>query len=241
MPDLAPRKWALGAFCAFMIGVAKTGAPGVGTLVVPFMVMTVGDARLTAAWTAPLLSTADVFAVIYWRKQAEAKKLLTLIPWVAGGMAAGAVALSLPELILRRIIGGIVMLMLAAYLKRRLTRGEQAPGNAGFYGIATGFAATVANAAGPLMNMYLLTQKLPKETFVATGAWFFFVVNLTKVPIYARYHLYSGASLLFDLMLVPAVACGAMTGRWVLRVVPQKLFETLVIALTAVSTLFLFR
>jgi len=241
MPDLPPWKWALGVFCAFMIGVAKTGAPGVGTLIVPFMVMTVGDARLTAAWTAPLLSTGDVFAVIYWRRQAEARRLLALIPWVAGGMAVGAVALSLPELILRRIIGTIVMLMLAAYLKRRLSRGEQPIGNAGFYGVATGFAATVANAAGPVMNMYLLTQRLPKEIFVATGAWFFFVVNLIKVPIYAWYHLFSRESLIFDLLMVPAVVCGAMTGRWVLRVVPQKLFETLVIALTAVSTLFLFR
>ena len=241
MPELAPWKWALGVFCAFMIGVAKTGAPGVGTLIVPFMVMTVGDARLAAAWTAPILSTADVFAVIYWRRQAEARKLLALIPWVAGGMAIGAVALSLSEAILRRVIGVIVMLMLAVYLKRRLTPGVKPPGNAGFYGVATGFATTVANAAGPVMNMYLLTQNLSKETFVATGAWFFFVVNLTKMPIYAWYHLFSRESLTFDLCVVPAVVCGAMAGRWLLRVVPQKLFETLVIALTAVSTLFLFR
>jgi hypothetical protein len=33
------------------------------------------------------------------------------------------------------------------------------------------------------MNLYLLSQKLPKEEFVATGAWFFFFVNLSKVPI----------------------------------------------------------
>ena len=143
MPQLAPWQWTLGVFCAFMIGVAKTGAPGVGTLVVPFMVMTVGDARLTAAWTAPILSTADVFAVIYWRRQAEARRLLSLIPWVAGGMAVGAVALSLPELTLRRIIGAIVVVMLGVHLKRRLTPGEQPPGNPGLYGVATGFATTM--------------------------------------------------------------------------------------------------
>ena len=63
----------LGAFCAFMIGVAKTGAPGVGTLVAPLMVMTVGDARLATAWSLPILSTADVFAVLYWRRSADSR------------------------------------------------------------------------------------------------------------------------------------------------------------------------
>jgi uncharacterized membrane protein YfcA len=241
MPELAAWQWVLGVFCAFMIGVAKTGAPGVGTLIVPFMVLLVGDARQAAAWTAPIMSVADVFAVIYWRRHAEARRLLALIPWVAVGMAAGAAALSLPESVLRRIIGAIVLTMLAVYIKRRLSPGKLAAANSGFYGMATGFATTVANAAGPVMNMYLLTQSLPKEIFVATGAWFFFAVNLSKVPIYAWYHLFSRPSLVFDLSMIPAVICGAVTGRWLLRAVPQRLFEILVIALTAVSTLFLFR
>jgi len=91
------------------------------------------------------------------------------------------------------------------------------------------------------MNLYLLTKKLPKEKFVATGAWFFFVVNLLKVPVYAWYDLYSWTSLLFDLLMVPAVLAGALAGRWLIRHMPQQVFEVLVIALTAVSCLFLFR
>ena len=60
-----------------MIGVAKTGAPGEGTMIAPLMVLTVGDARLAAAWTLPVLSTADVFAVLYWRRHAEARQLVS--------------------------------------------------------------------------------------------------------------------------------------------------------------------
>jgi uncharacterized membrane protein YfcA len=91
------------------------------------------------------------------------------------------------------------------------------------------------------MNLYLLTKKLPKEKFVATGAWFFFAVNLLKSPVYAWYHLYSRESLMFDLLVVPAVLAGALAGRWLIRHMPQNVFEVLVIALTAVSCLFLFR
>ena len=241
MPYLAPWQWLLGIFSAFMIGVAKTGAPGVGTMIAPLMVLTVGDARLAAAWTLPVLSTADVFAVLYWRRHAEARQLLSLIPWVLVGIAVGAVALSLDELIIRRIIGVIIVGMLLVYLWRRFRPTGQVEGNPAFYGVAAGFATTLANASGPVMNLYLLTKKLPKEKFVATGAWFFFAVNILKSPVYAWYHLYSRASLLFDLLMVPAVLAGALAGRWLIRHMPQHVFEVLVIALTAVSCLFLFR
>jgi len=224
-----------------MIGVAKTGAPGVGTMIAPLMVLTVGDARFAAAWTLPVLSTADVFAVAYWRRQAEARQLFSLIPWVLVGIAGAAVALSLDEAVIRKIIGGIIVAMLAIYLWRRFSQTPQVAGNPAFYGICTGFASTLANGAGPVMNIYLLSRKLPKEQFVATGAWFFFVVNLLKVPVYAWHGLYSRESLTFDLLMVPAVLAGALAGRWLIRNIDQSMFEVLVIALTAVSCLFLFR
>jgi uncharacterized protein len=241
MPHLAPWQWLLGIFSAFMIGVAKTGAPGVGTMIAPLMVLTVGDARLAAAWTLPVLSTADVIAVLYWRRHAEARQLFSLIPWVLVGIAGGALALSLDEHVIRRIVGGIIVAMVVIYLWRRFRPGRQVAGNPAFYGICTGFATTVANAAAPVMNLYLLSKKLPKETFVATGAWFFFAVNLLKSPVYAWYHLYSRVSLMFDLLMVPAVLAGALAGQWLIRHVEQSVFEVLVIALTAVSCLFLFR
>ena len=152
MPHLAPWQWLLGIFSAFMIGVAKTGAPGVGTMIAPLMVLTVGDARLAAAWTLPVLSTADVFAVAYWRRHAEARQLFSLIPWVLVGIAGGAVALSLDEQIIRRIIGVIIVGMLLVYLWRRFRPVGQVEGNPAFYGICTGFATTLANASGPVMS-----------------------------------------------------------------------------------------
>lgn len=223
-----------------MIGIAKTGAPGVGTMIGPLMVLTVGNAKLAAAWTQPVLSTADVFAVIYWRRHAEARQLLTLIPWVLAGIVGGWAALNLNELTIRRIIGVIIVWMLGIHLWRRRRSVASKPGNGVFYGLSAGFATTLANAAGPVMNLYLLSKNLPKEKFVATGAWFFFVVNLLKIPVYTSHHLYSAASLLFDALMAPAVFAGALAGRWLIRNMDQRLFEVLVIALTAISVLFLF-
>ena len=241
IPDLAAWKWVLGAFSAFAIGVAKTGMPGVGSFVAPLMVLTVGDARHAAAWTLPILSTADVFAVLYWRKHADARKLFSLIPWVAAGMVGGALALGLRELVLRRMIGYVVILMFVLYIARRRNPQRQVAGSPSFYGIVAGFASTIANAAAPVMNMYLLSRKLPKEQFVATGAWFFLVINLAKVPIYSWHHLFSSSSLSFDLVMIPAVICGAIAGLWLVHAVPQRVFDTIIFLLTGISAVVLFR
>ncbi len=240
LPHLAVWQWLLGAFCALAVGIAKTGVPGLGILVVPLMVLTVGDARLSAGWLLPMLCTADIFAVILWRRHAAAGKLFSLAPWVAAGMLLGAAALALPERILRTVVGVIVFLMMFAYLYRRLRSDERIPAHPAPYGVAAGFATTVANAAGPVMNLYLLGKRLTKEEFVATGAWFFFLINLTKLPIYAGHGLFNRTSLLFDAAIVPMILVGAAAGRWLVNQMSPRIFEVLVIALTFISTLLLF-
>ena len=57
--------------CAVFVGIAKTGVPGLAILVVPLMVFVAGDARQSAGWLLPILCTADVFALYYWRRHAE--------------------------------------------------------------------------------------------------------------------------------------------------------------------------
>lgn len=241
MPELEAWQWLAGIGAALLVGLAKTGTPGVSTLIPPLMVLAVGDARYAAAWNAPVLIAGDFVGLAYWGRHADAKKLFSLIPWVAAGMAGGALALSLNELVLRRIIGVLVLSMLAIYIVQRWRASTTVGGHPSFYGIAAGFATTVANAAGPVMSMYLLSQRLPKERFVATGAWFFFVVNMAKLPIYLWYGLFSQQSLVFDACMVPAVIFGAAVGLWLVRRMPQRLFDVLVVVLTALSSVIFFR
>jgi uncharacterized membrane protein YfcA len=224
-----------------MIGIAKTGAPGVGSLMVPLMVLTTGDARQAAGWTLPILSTADIYAVIYWRRHADAKKLFSMIPWTLAVMVAGALALSLREPVMRRRVALILLLMLAIQIRRRWGTVPSTEGKSGFYGVLPDWLCNYSCQRGrPVMNLYLLSQRLPREQFVATGAWFFFVVNLTKAPIYAWYHLFSRPSLAFNLMMVPLVLAAAFTGSWIVRRISQELFVSLVLVLTGLCALALF-
>jgi uncharacterized protein len=155
------------------------------------------------------------------------------------GMAAGALALGGPEPLLRPLVGVIVLVMIAIRVLRAQPTAELGPRAAAGYGIATGFATTVANAAGPIMNMYLLARRLPKDEFIATGAWFFLIINLTKLPIFAARGLIHSRSLAFDLVLVPAVLVGSLVGRAVSQRLPQRAFERVVLSLTAVAAVLL--
>jgi uncharacterized membrane protein YfcA len=251
LPELSAGRWALAAACAFFVGMAKTGVPGLGILVVPLMVLAVGDARLSAGWLLPLLCTADLFAVVYYRRHAQTRRLFSLAPWVLVGMGGGALALTAREAVLRPVVGVIVLAMIGLHLRRRrLATAEAAkpPGaqgspaapverlsHAATYGVVAGFATMVANAAGPVMNLYLLARRLPKQEFIATGAWFFLVINFSKLPVYRAHHLISARSLLFDLVLVPAVVTGALLGRRVFQRLPQRAFEVIVLALTTLA------
>jgi uncharacterized membrane protein YfcA len=240
MPHLELWKWLLGGFSAFTLGAAKSGVPGGGMLAIPMMVLVVGSARYAAAWTAPILSTGDVFAVLYWRRHAEARKLLSLIPWVVLGGAGGYFALGLDDQLLRRMVATIIAVMLLLFVLQRRGYLSELSRGAWIYGIAAGFATVVANAAGPIMNMYLLSRRLSKEQFVATGAWFFFVVNLAKVPLYMNYGLFSVESLVFDALMAPFVIAGGFAGLWLIHRVPQAVFEWLVVVLATVSLYFIF-
>lgn len=240
IPELEAWRWMLGAACALMIGVAKTGAPGLAILTVPLMVFTVGDARYSAAWTAPILIVGDVFAVWYWRRHAEARTLLSLIPWVAAGMLLGGLALRLDDVTLRRILGVIILFMVALTIVRRRSPAAVPGGSAPAYGVTAGFATTIANAAGPVMSSYLLLKRMPKEQLVATGAWFYLTVNVAKLPIYAANGLLSSQSLTFDLLMAPLAVCGSIAGLGLLRRIPQRAFDIVTLGLAAVSALFLF-
>jgi uncharacterized membrane protein YfcA len=242
--DLEPWRWALGAACALMIGVAKTGAPGLAMLTVPLMVFTVGDARMAAAWTTPMLIVGDVFAVAYWRRQAEVKALLSLVPWVGFGMLLGGAALRLDDDVVRRVLATIILVMVGLTIASRRRPAGPPTGSTrhlSAYGVAAGFATTLANAAGPVMSAYLLLKRMPKEQLVATGAWFYLTVNIAKLPIYAANGLLSAESFGFDLVMAPLVAAGAIVGFGLLRRIPQRAFDVLTLGLAAASALALFR
>lgn len=251
MIDLLPTPWHWANACAIavVVGAAKSGLPGLGFLAVPWLAWVLAPhALLSVGGLLPLLIVADVLAVWLYRRNPAVGSLWPLLPWVACGMFGGAaLILALPPRGFGAVIGGAVLAMILVHLWRRRHPGTGPPGRAtgAGIGVIAGVVTTVANAAGPVMNLYLLACRLPKEEFLAAGAWFFLAVNLAKLPLYLGLGALTGggtllitpATLLMDLCLVPAVVVGALLGRILVRRIPQRVFEGVVLALAAAGAI----
>ncbi len=255
MEGLSPADWILLALGALLIGVAKTAIGGVGSISVALFAAVL-PARESTGALLPLLIVGDVFALQAYRTHAKWGRLLRLFPSVAVGVVAGVVFVSLvDDTTMRRTIGAVLLgLVLLTLLRRRTGSSEDdessgAPSTAGGhrwpaalgYGSLAGFTTMVANAGGAVMSLYLLNARLDKLAFLGTAAWFFFLVNVFKVPFSIGLGLLTVDSLKLNAVLAPAVLVGALVGRVVIRRVNQDLFERLVIVFTALSSINLLR
>jgi uncharacterized membrane protein YfcA len=242
MLDLGPTGWFVVVLCAFLIGVTKTGIPGLGILVVPLMA-TVVPARNSVGLLLGILILGDLFAAGYHRRNAEWKHVLRLLPAALAGIVAGFFALRLvTDAQLKPIIGVIVLIMLGLNYWRTKSQGQEVriPTQWWFsalLGVIAGATSMMANAAGPVMTIYLLAMRLPKFAFVGTAAWFFFIVNWLKVPFSARLDLMTAESIKINLMMLPAIALGALVGVFFLKRIPQKAFDAVVQLLAAAAAI----
>lgn len=239
---LEPWQWALACLGAFLSGLSKTGIAGLGILSVALFALIL-PARESVGIVLVVLLCADVVAVTAYRRQANWGQLWRLFPWTAVGVVLGYLTLGrIDERMVRPLIGGILIAILVVHVVRRVaTRGDvpdsapRAPWLAPLVGVTAGFTTMVANAAGPIMIVYLLAMGLPKMEFIGTSAWFFLAVNLFKVPFNYNLGMIYPGSLLVDLPLAPFAVVGAVSGRLIIKHIDQRLFETLALLLTAVA------
>jgi uncharacterized membrane protein YfcA len=113
----------------------------------------------------------------------------------------------------------------------------QSLGFAWVMGLLAGTTTMLANAAGPVLVLYAMAIGLPKLAFVGTIGWFFFLMNLFKLPFSMALGLVHGMTLMFAVALAPAVAAGLATGKWLVYRIPQRLFEALLLAFTVIAAL----
>lgn len=242
MLDVQGCQWLVLAAAALVIGVSKTGLPGMGILAIP-MVAFVIPAKESTGLILPMLIAGDIVGVIYYRHHAAWKYLVRLAPWTVSGVVAGSLALGhLDNAQIRPLIGIIVLIMLVLNQWSRRHPGLQdaLPGSLGFaaaIGLLAGFTTMVANAAGPIMVMYLLAMRLPKTVFLGTSAWYFLIVNVFKVPFSAHLDLITLDSLRFNALLLPFILAGGWIGIRFARRIPEKAFVWLVQLLAAIGAI----
>jgi uncharacterized membrane protein YfcA len=228
----------------FLIGLSKAGfATGLGMLSTPLMAEAM-PARAAIGVVLPLLCLADVFTLaVYWRKWD-----LRLVAWPLVGTAVGiglatAFVTSISDLALRRSIGaiGLVLTLLLVVRNRFHPHAvyRPRPWEGVLVGVAAGVSSTIAHAAGPILALYLLAQRLEKTSFVATSGVFFTVNNLLKVPPYVATGLIDATTLALSLRYAAAIPVGIAAGWWLNRLLPQRHFDAVVAGLMVLTSIHL--
>ncbi|KAA9132203.1 sulfite exporter TauE/SafE family protein [Microbacterium caowuchunii] len=243
MPELTALGWGTLGLAALVIGLSKAALPGAGTVAVALFAAVL-PAKQSTGTILLLLIVGDMFALWAYRRHADLRALVRLIPAVVAGLLVGVVFLSFAgDDLVRRVIGVLLLGVVGVTLWRRRATpaGDPRPHPiaAAVYGTLGGFTTMVANAAGPVMSMYFLSMRFPVKAFLGTAAWFFAVVNITKVPFAVGLGLITPPGLLIVAVLVPVVVAGALIGRRIATRIPQQLFERLVIAVTVLGAVYL--
>ncbi len=98
----------------------------------------------------------------------------------------------------------------------------------GVTGLLAGFVSLAANAAGPLLSLILIEQKLSKEAYVSTRAWGFLIINLVKLPVLFLVGLVNWQSTMLSLQCLPGLIVGAVIGYYVLGKLNVAQFKWLI-------------
>lgn len=237
-----PAVLALALLAALCIGLSKAGFSGISMVAVVILADIYGS-KSSVGVTLPLLIAADLIVYPAFIRHGSWRPVWKLLGPALVGIALGWWLLGvISETTARRAIGGCVLMMVALQAFRRwqpvgFDRLAESQGFGLGAGVLGGFATMLANAAGPVIQLYLMARKIPKMELIGIGARFFLLINLIKVPLNARLALITTDSLLENLRLLPAVAVGIFGGKWLLRHVPQVAFEWMVVIFATLAGL----
>jgi hypothetical protein len=103
-------------------------------------------------------------------------------------------------------------------------------------GFLAGFSTMIGNLAGPISNIYFLAMRLPKNEFIGTAAWLFFIINVFKLPFhFFVWKTVTKESLALNLILVPAVVIGFFLGARLVKLISNVNYRRFIIIVTALG------
>ena len=230
------------------IGISKAGfGGGLGILTTPICVLAFGaegHAPTFAVGTLlPLLCAGDAFSLWHYWGKWERKNLKYLLPGVVVGVVVGVQLMDRFSPRQTNFAIGVLALSFVTFqlVKERIFRAEGAfaPNHAiGIpCGIGAGITSTFAHGAGPLVSVFLIPQRMPKEIFVGTTVLVFTCINWIKMPFFVAQGIITRETLLTGLYYFPLVPVGVWLGVWLNRRFSERMFLKVVYVLVFLAGL----
>ena len=239
---LTPSAWFLIALCVTFMGANKTGIVGINLIAIPILA-TIFGGKASTGILLPFMVMADLFAIISYRNSIRWKELFLLIPWTLLGITAGLIIgqhssdETFKIFIAIVIVILLILLLLSEVFKIHIVNGKH------WYvpiliGTVGGFVSMIGNAASPIVSIYFIALHLSKREYIASRAWFFWIVNVIKIPLHVFiWHTITLRTFLFNLTLSPLIVIGAVAGLLIVHKIPERPYKILIIATTFFSAI----
>jgi uncharacterized membrane protein YfcA len=239
--NLSIIQWASICFAGFLLGVSKSGIKGIGIVIVLILAFVFGE-RASTGVLLPMLICADIIAVIYYNKHAQWTYIFKLLPFMIVGVLVGVwIGNDISEFVFKKLMAVIIIVsvLIMFYFEKRKT--ISVPKNKFFSstaGFLAGFATMIGNLAGPISNVYFLAIRFPKNEFIGTAAWLFFIINVFKLP----FHIFvwktvSTETLVLNSVLIPAVVIGFFVGASIVKLISNVNYRRFIFIVTAIGGL----
>jgi uncharacterized membrane protein YfcA len=239
--QLTNFEWLLAFSGAILLGIGKAGLKGIGIVIVTIMAIVFGGKQSTGV-LIPMMVVADVFAVIYYHRHTQWKFLVKLLPSMVIGVLLGVwLGNDISDILFKQLMAvlilGIVVVMI--YMDRKKT--NEIPSSKIFsnsIGLLSGFTSMIGNLAGSFATIYFLAMRLPKNEFIGTAAWLFFIINVFKLP----FHIFvwktiSSESLIINLILVPGIIFGFYVGIKLVKLINNEIYRKFILLVTGIGAI----
>jgi len=241
--NLSTFQWISVFMAVFLLGLSKSGIKGIGILIVVILAFVFGEKASTGI-LLPMLIIADIFAVTYYHRHAQWKYIRKLMPWMVIGVLLGVwLGNDISEEIFKKLMAIIIIGSVVTLFYSENRKSSKIPTSRIFSssaGLLAGFTTMIGNLAGPIANIYFLAIRLPKNEFIGTAAWLFFIINIFKLPFhFFVWKTVSVETLVLNSVLVPVLLLGFFIGVSLVKLISNLHYRRFILAVTAIGALIL--
>jgi len=242
--QLSTNLWLIAILAGFLVGIAKSGIKGITIIIVTMLVFVFGGKASTGI-LLPMLMAGDLIAVFYYNRHAQWKYLRQLLPWMMIGVIVGAfVGEDMPEEVFKRgmafiILGSVIIMYWWDQRKSKAVPNQW--WFAGLMGFMGGFTTMIGNLAGAFSNIFFLATRLPKNEFIGTAAWLFFIINIFKLPFHIfMWKTITVETITLNLRLLPTIILGFIVGAYLVKFITDQQYRKFILLVTAIGALLIF-
>ena len=188
----------------------------------------------------PLLLVGDIFAITYYKRHVRWNHIIKLMPWMIFGVLIGVLAGNyVSDRLFKYCMALIILFSVGQMYYWENKKNKKIPSQwsfGGSMGILAGFTTMVGNLAGAFTNIYFLAMRLPKNIFIGTAAWLFFVINSFKIPFHIwSWETINKISILKSLELIPFLILGLVLGVFIVKKINEVGYRKLILFFTALG------